>query len=269
MTARHRCGLRDVSFENQQLDWGLGLALDSRIHHGGGRTSTAMVRMRARGRSATRGFAPHSPSATRRPALVVTCSWNVGRGRPHPLGAAERALRGDLRRPWVGQAGAGLAGAPVARQAEAIQEEVGRTEKQTIPMIPTAMPAVRGARPITGWLFAWKPQIAARASRPAPRAPRISTANTPVQPGRLEGDLQEGDGRRSRRASRMAVGSCGSALPKRLARAVRWPARPAASRRAPAPRSARAGPGPDAPRLGQDASTRPPDHTLRRSGRVS
>jgi CubicO group peptidase (beta-lactamase class C family) len=76
MTARHRCGLPDVSFDNQLLDWGLGLALDSRVHFGG---ATHLY-----------GYGPHASPRTFGhsgfrttvafcdPAggLVVACSWN-------------------------------------------------------------------------------------------------------------------------------------------------------------------------------------------------
>jgi CubicO group peptidase (beta-lactamase class C family) len=76
MTARHRCGLRDLSFDNQQLDWGLGLALDSRIHYGGG------VHLYGYGPHASPRTFGHSGFRTTAafcdPAcdLVVTCSWN-------------------------------------------------------------------------------------------------------------------------------------------------------------------------------------------------
>jgi CubicO group peptidase (beta-lactamase class C family) len=35
LTARHRCGMHDASW-GLVLDWGLGLTLESRMHHGGG-----------------------------------------------------------------------------------------------------------------------------------------------------------------------------------------------------------------------------------------
>jgi CubicO group peptidase (beta-lactamase class C family) len=76
MTARHRCGLVDVSFEDQKLDWGLGLALDSRIHFGGAEHLY--------------GYGPHASDRTFGHSgfrttvafcdpvadLVVACSWN-------------------------------------------------------------------------------------------------------------------------------------------------------------------------------------------------
>ena len=76
MTARHRCGLPDFSFENQKLDWGLGLALDSRVHHGGG------VHLYGYGPHASPRAFGHSGFRTTLafcdPAhdLVVACSWN-------------------------------------------------------------------------------------------------------------------------------------------------------------------------------------------------
>lgn len=76
MTARHRCGLADISFEDQKLDWGLGLALDSRVHFGGG--------------AHLYGYGPHASDRTFGhsgfrttvafcdpvPGLVAACSWN-------------------------------------------------------------------------------------------------------------------------------------------------------------------------------------------------
>jgi CubicO group peptidase (beta-lactamase class C family) len=76
MTARHRCGLADSSFDNQLLDWGLGLALDSRVHFGGG------VHLYGYGPHASPRAFGHSGFRTTLafcdPAhdLVVTCSWN-------------------------------------------------------------------------------------------------------------------------------------------------------------------------------------------------
>ena len=75
MTARHRCGLRDRSW-GQVLDWGLGLTLDSKVHHGGG---THLY-----------GYGPHASPRTfghsgfrttlafcdPEVGLVATCSWN-------------------------------------------------------------------------------------------------------------------------------------------------------------------------------------------------
>jgi CubicO group peptidase (beta-lactamase class C family) len=76
MTARHRCGMPDFSFENEKLDWGLGLALDSRVHFGGG------VHLYGYGPHASPRAFGHSgfrttlafcdPDAD----LVVACSWN-------------------------------------------------------------------------------------------------------------------------------------------------------------------------------------------------
>lgn len=87
MTARHRCGLRDYSFDNQLLDWGLGLALDSRIHYGGG------VHLYGYGPHASPRTFGHSGFRTTvafcDPAveLVVACSWNgmVGDDRIHSV----------------------------------------------------------------------------------------------------------------------------------------------------------------------------------------
>ena len=96
MTSRHRCGLADVSFDNQLLDWGLGLALDSRIHYGGG---THLY-----------GYGPHASSRTfghsgfrttvafcdPAHALIVACSWNgmVADDRIHS--ARQNALCGAI-----------------------------------------------------------------------------------------------------------------------------------------------------------------------------
>ncbi len=96
MTARHRCGLRDVSFENQQLDWGLGLALDSRIHHGGGTHLYGYgphASPRAFGHS---GFRTTLALCDPAPGLVVTCSWNgmVADDRIHS--ARQNALCGAI-----------------------------------------------------------------------------------------------------------------------------------------------------------------------------
>ena len=76
MTARHRCGLRDASFDNQLLDWGLGMTLDSRVHYAGG------VHLYGYGPHASPRAFGHSGFRTTvafcDPAvgLVVTCSWN-------------------------------------------------------------------------------------------------------------------------------------------------------------------------------------------------
>jgi CubicO group peptidase (beta-lactamase class C family) len=96
MTARHRCGLRDLSFDNQLLDWGLGLALDSRIHHGGG------VHLYGYGPHASPRTFGHSGFRTTvafcDPAhdLVVACSWNgmVADDRIHS--ARQNALCGAI-----------------------------------------------------------------------------------------------------------------------------------------------------------------------------
>jgi CubicO group peptidase (beta-lactamase class C family) len=96
MTARHRCGLRDYSFDNQLLDWGLGLALDSRIHYGGG------VHLYGYGPHASPRTFGHSGFRTTvafcDPAveLVVACSWNgmVGDDRIHSV--RQNALCGAI-----------------------------------------------------------------------------------------------------------------------------------------------------------------------------
>ena len=76
MTARHRCGLPDFSFEKEKLDWGLGLALDSRIHFGGD------VHLYGYGPHASPRAFGHSGFRTTLAfcdpdaGLVVACSWN-------------------------------------------------------------------------------------------------------------------------------------------------------------------------------------------------
>lgn len=76
MTGRHRCGLPDASWGGAVLDWGLGLTLDSRVHHGG--------------RPHLYGYGPHASPRTYghsgfrttlamcdpEAGLVVACSWN-------------------------------------------------------------------------------------------------------------------------------------------------------------------------------------------------
>jgi CubicO group peptidase (beta-lactamase class C family) len=76
MTARHRCGLADISLDNQLLDWGLGLALDSRIHYGGGTHLYGYgphASPRAFGHS---GFRTTVAFCDPTHDLVVACSWN-------------------------------------------------------------------------------------------------------------------------------------------------------------------------------------------------
>ena len=76
MTARHRCGMRDVNWENEILDWGLGLTLDSRMHYGGGVHLYGYgpyASARAYGHS---GFRTTLAFCDPEAGLVVTCSWN-------------------------------------------------------------------------------------------------------------------------------------------------------------------------------------------------
>jgi CubicO group peptidase (beta-lactamase class C family) len=76
MTARHRCGLADASWNGEVLDWGLGLTLDSRIHYGGG------VHLYGYGPHASPRAYGHSGFRTTlafcdpEHDLVVACSWN-------------------------------------------------------------------------------------------------------------------------------------------------------------------------------------------------
>lgn len=76
MTARHRCGLVDASWNGQILDWGLGLTLDSRMYYGGG------VHLYGYGPHASPRTYGHSGFRTTlamcdpEVGLVVTCSWN-------------------------------------------------------------------------------------------------------------------------------------------------------------------------------------------------
>jgi CubicO group peptidase (beta-lactamase class C family) len=76
MTARHRCGMRDSNWEDEILDWGLGLTLESRMHYGGG------VHLYGYGPYASPRTYGHSGFRTTLAfcdpdaGLVVTCSWN-------------------------------------------------------------------------------------------------------------------------------------------------------------------------------------------------
>jgi CubicO group peptidase (beta-lactamase class C family) len=75
LTARQRCGLYDNSW-NLVLDWGLGLTLDSRMHHGGA------THLYGYGRHASPRTFGHSGFRTTMAfcdpdrGLVVACSWN-------------------------------------------------------------------------------------------------------------------------------------------------------------------------------------------------
>jgi CubicO group peptidase (beta-lactamase class C family) len=95
MTARHRCGLHDDSF-GQVLDWGLGLTLDSRIHHGGA------VHLYGYGPHASPRAWGHSGFRTTLAfcdpeyGLVVTCSWNGMVGDDHIHSARQNALCGAI-----------------------------------------------------------------------------------------------------------------------------------------------------------------------------
>jgi len=96
MTARHRCGLPDVSFENEKLDWGLGLALDSRVHFGGG-THLYGYGPHASPRSfGHSGFRTTLAFCDPDAGLVVACSWNgmVADDRIHS--ARQNALCGAI-----------------------------------------------------------------------------------------------------------------------------------------------------------------------------
>jgi len=75
LTARQRCGLHDHTF-GQVLDWGLGLLLDSKLHHGGATHLYGYgphASPRAFGHS---GFRTTLAFCDPEHGLVVACSWN-------------------------------------------------------------------------------------------------------------------------------------------------------------------------------------------------
>jgi CubicO group peptidase (beta-lactamase class C family) len=96
MTARHRCGMRDINWENEILDWGMGLTLDSRMHYGGA------VHLYGYGPYASPRTYGHSGFRTTLAfcdpdaGLVACCSWNgmVADDRIHS--ARQNALCGAI-----------------------------------------------------------------------------------------------------------------------------------------------------------------------------
>jgi CubicO group peptidase (beta-lactamase class C family) len=96
MTARHRCGMRDVNWENEILDWGLGLTLDSRMQYDRG------VHLYGYGPYAGPRTYGHSGFRTTLAfcdpdaGLVAACSWNgmVADDRVHS--ARQNALCGAI-----------------------------------------------------------------------------------------------------------------------------------------------------------------------------
>jgi CubicO group peptidase (beta-lactamase class C family) len=75
LTARHRCGLHDASW-NLVLDWGLGLTLDSRMHHGGATHLYGYGRHASPRTFGHSGFRTTTAFCDPDCGLVVACSWN-------------------------------------------------------------------------------------------------------------------------------------------------------------------------------------------------
>lgn len=75
MTARHRTGLHDRSW-GQVLDWGLGLTLDSKVHHAGGTHLYGYGPYASPRTFGHAGFRTTLAFCDPETALVVTCSWN-------------------------------------------------------------------------------------------------------------------------------------------------------------------------------------------------
>jgi CubicO group peptidase (beta-lactamase class C family) len=75
LTARHRTGLLDRSW-GQVLDWGLGLTLDSKVHHGGGTHLYGYGPYASPRSYGHAGFRTTLAFCDPDVALVVTCSWN-------------------------------------------------------------------------------------------------------------------------------------------------------------------------------------------------
>ena len=75
LTARHRCGMYDMSW-NLVLDWSLGLTLDSRIHHGGDTHLYGYGRYASPRTFGHSGFRTTTAFCDPDHALVVACSWN-------------------------------------------------------------------------------------------------------------------------------------------------------------------------------------------------
>ncbi|MFI4976958.1 MAG: serine hydrolase domain-containing protein [Caulobacterales bacterium] len=96
MTARHRCGLPDASWEQEKLDWGLGLTLDSRIHHGGATHLYGYgphASPRAYGHS---GFRTTLAACDPEHDLVIACSWNGMVADDHIHSDRQNALCGAI-----------------------------------------------------------------------------------------------------------------------------------------------------------------------------
>jgi CubicO group peptidase (beta-lactamase class C family) len=75
LTARQRCGLHDVGW-GLVLDWGLGLTLDSRMHHGGATHLYGYGRHSSPRTFGHSGFRTTTAFCDPDRALVVACSWN-------------------------------------------------------------------------------------------------------------------------------------------------------------------------------------------------
>jgi CubicO group peptidase (beta-lactamase class C family) len=75
ITARHRTGLLDASWA-QVLDWGLGLTLDSKVHHGGATHLYGYGPYASPYSYGHAGFRTTLAFCDPDVALVVTCSWN-------------------------------------------------------------------------------------------------------------------------------------------------------------------------------------------------
>jgi CubicO group peptidase (beta-lactamase class C family) len=96
MTARHRCGLPDISFEGQKLDWGLGLALDSRVHFDGGTHLYGYGPYASDRTFGHSGFRTTVAFCDPVADLVVACSWNGMVGDDHIHSARQNALCGAI-----------------------------------------------------------------------------------------------------------------------------------------------------------------------------
>lgn len=75
MTARQRCGLFDATWQTV-LDWGLGLTLDSKLHHGGGSHLYGYGRHASPRTFGHGGFRTTLAMGDPEAQLALCCSWN-------------------------------------------------------------------------------------------------------------------------------------------------------------------------------------------------